>query len=114
MLSERTSRHRSGQDAGEVQGADAAQGTATLWKRLGIAFADLDDLDNWLLGEYAAMRMGEPLVIGAHHAAAYACLVDGRLEIERVPLGYGLRDRLRVGLAIEQLQHSGLQVRQPE
>src|SRR5258706_7321063 len=97
MLAERTSRHRSGEDAGEVQHADPVQGTAVLRKRLRVALTDLGDLDDRFGGEPPAMRMGKPLVIGAHHTAADARLVDGRLEIERVPRGHGRCDRLRIG-----------------
>src|SRR5436190_19931832 len=39
--------------------------------------------------------VNEPLAIGAHHAAANARLVDGFLEIERIPRGHGLCNRLR-------------------
>ena len=36
------------------------------------------------------------------------------LEIERIPLGNGLGDRLRIELAAQQLLHPRLQVRQTE
>jgi hypothetical protein len=41
---------------------NAAQGAPAPRKRLGVAIADLDDLDDRLGGEYLAVRMGEPLI----------------------------------------------------
>jgi len=108
VLSKGPSSHRSGQDAGQVQGTNAAQGAAAPRKRLRVAIADLDNLDDRLGSEHLAMRMGEPLAIGAHHAAAHACLVDGRLEIERIPLGHGLLYRYWIEFAAEQLLHPRL------
>ena len=59
--------------------------------------------------------MREPFLVRAHHAAAHARLVEGRLEIEGVPFGYGLRNRLRVELAAEQLgEAAGIDLRSRE
>jgi hypothetical protein len=60
------------------------------------------------------MGMREPFVIRAHHATTYVRLVDGRLEIEGVPLSHGLGNRLGVGLAAEQFLHPLLQVGKAE
>ena len=60
------------------------------------------------------MRGRQPFRVAADHAATGARLVDGGLQVERVPLGDGLGDRLRVRLATENLQLPCLQVRQAE
>jgi hypothetical protein len=57
MLSERPSSHRSSKDAGEIQHAYPAQGTAPLRKRLRIALTDFVDLDDRFAGEPPAMRV---------------------------------------------------------
>ena len=54
--------------------------------------ADLDDLDDRLVGQHLPMRMREPLVVGSHHAAAGTRVVDRSFELECIPLADGLRD----------------------
>jgi hypothetical protein len=60
------------------------------------------------------MGMGEPFLVRAHHPTAYTCLVDGRLEIQGIPLGHRFSDGLWARFAAEQLQHPCLQVGQAE
>ena len=114
MLGKRARRHRPGQDARQVEHTDTAQRARPIGKRLWFALAELDDLDDRLLGERLAVRVRQPFGVGAHHGAAGACFVDCLFELKRIPAGDGFGDGRGRRLAAKHLQDPGLEIWQPE
>ncbi len=114
ILRERTRRDRAGEYPRQVKGADAGKRAVALGKRFRVAVRDLDDLDDRLAGQHLAMRGREPLVVAAHHRAARAGLIDRCLQIERIPAGHCLADRVGMKFTTKHFLDACLQVRQSE
>ena len=94
VLGERARARRPGDDAREIEHADARQRPIAFRQRLRRRVADLDDLHQRQRRDRLALRMLRPLFHRAHHAAGAFRGDDRFLELERVPLRDGFAHRV--------------------
>jgi hypothetical protein len=103
----RAAAHRAGDDARQIEHADARQRPlAGGWQRAGRRFADLADLEQRKLRYRAPLRMRGPFCRRARHAGNQLGVGGRRLEFLALPFGQrGLHGLALIGAA-EQLQHA--------
>src|SRR5260370_8523041 len=76
MRCKRASAHRTGDDACQIQHADAGEGAICFQQRLGRRIADLVDRKEWTLRYGASLRVLIPLgtrAAGSNHEASFSC-----------------------------------------
>ncbi len=104
MLGERAAAGRSGEDAREVEGADARERPIAGRQRLGGGIADAHDLHQRQRRDRNALRMCRPFALRPRHAAGALRGDDRLLEIGGVPSGHRARHRLAVLRHAENVQ----------
>src|SRR5229473_7804862 len=81
MFGERAGTSRSGQDASQVEDADARERPIAVWKRFGGAVADAHDFHERQRRDRSALRMSRPFCLRSRHAAGALRSNDRLLKI---------------------------------